>query len=204
MTLNQLNTEQLLQQQINELLMIEPLFKQVVTFVGLPALRLREQGFTQLYQAIVSQQLSTAAAESIWKKLTQANLVSEANVLAAADATFRQCGLSQQKIRYVRSLAAENIDYSALVTQSDSQVIETLTQVLGIGRWTAEIYLLFSLNRRDVFAANDLALQAATQNLFKLKERPKEREMRVLARQWSPCRSAAAYLLWAYYNQLKR
>ncbi|MGY0399144.1 MAG: DNA-3-methyladenine glycosylase family protein, partial [Ostreibacterium sp.] len=95
------------------------------------------------------------------------------------------------------------INYHHLPQQSDDEVISLLTEVTGIGRWTAEIYCLFSLGRPDVFAANDLALQAATQDLFNLSERPKERAMRILAKQWAPYRSSAAYLLWSHYSRVK-
>lgn len=198
-----LNTAELMRKHIDALVTLEPTFGQVTALIDLPSLRVRPDGFTQLYQTIVSQQLSTSAANSIWAKLSTANLLSEEAVLAAEEATLKQCGLSKQKIRYVKSLANEGIDYVALAKQSDQQVIDELTQVLGIGRWTAEIYLLFSLSRADVFAANDLALQAATQHLFMLDERPKERKMRQLAANWSPYRSAAAYLLWGYYSHIK-
>lgn len=199
-----LNTAEVMREHVDALVALEPQFGQVTALLGLPSLRTRPVGFTQLYQTIVSQQLSTSAANSIWAKLNAEHLLSETAVLNAEEALLKRCGLSKQKIRYIKSLANEHIDYAALVRQSDEQVVEVLTKVLGIGRWTAEIYLLFSLNRSDVFAANDLALQAATQHLFTLKERPQERIMRKLAANWSPYRSAAAYLLWGYYGYIKK
>lgn len=180
-----------------------PSFAKVYELVGLPRVRLRDGGFVHVCQTIVSQQLSVAAAETIWQRLQAAQLVDQQTLLSVDADTLRACGLSKQKIRYLQSLASHDIDYEGLVLKDDETVIDILTAVLGIGRWTAEIYLLFSLNRSDVFAANDLALQVATQALFGLPERPKERAMRELAQQWSPHRSAAAYLLWAYYRIVK-
>lgn len=192
-----------LKQNIEALIAQEPRFAIAYEQTGVPLLRLRNGGFLQLYHTIVSQQLSVSAANSIWQKLEQGGFTDEASIIAADEDSLRNRGLSKQKIRYIKSLAAHHIDYDGLETQSDESVIQTLTAVTGIGRWTAEIYCLFSLNRCDVFAANDLALQVATAQLFDLPERPKEREMRKLAEQWSPYRSAAAYLLWSYYGMIK-
>ncbi len=119
------------------------------------------------------------------------------------DAAMRACGLSRQKIRYIRALAEAGIDFDALRLAPTDAVIGRLTEVLGIGRWTAEIYTMFSLGHADVFAANDLALQEGARLLFDLPDRPKEREMRVLSETWAPWRAVAARLLWAYYAQAK-
>ncbi len=200
---NKLNNNEILRQEIEALIDIAPCFAAIFTQTGMPALRLRASGFEALCMTIVSQQLSVSAADSIWQRLTSNHLISEPALLAADDEALRACGLSKQKIRYLKSLAEHHIDYDKLHQQSDAEVIETLTAVTGIGRWTAEIYLLFSLNRCDVFAHNDLALQVAAQAMLNLTERPKERAMRDLAASWSPHRSAAAYLLWKYYALLK-
>lgn len=198
-----LTDKKALKQQIESLIRQEPRFNTAYKQTGIPTLRLREGGFLQLYHTIVSQQLSVSAANSIWQKLSHGGFTDATSIITAGEDDLRNCGLSKQKIRYVKSLATHNIDYDGLHRQPDESVIETLTAVTGIGRWTAEIYCLFSLNRRDVFAANDLALQVASQQLFDLPERPKERDMRKLAEQWSPYRSAAAYLLWSYYGVIK-
>ncbi len=199
-----ITTPESLLQQIEALITLAPRFTIAYNATALPRLRLHQGGFKHLCQIIVSQQLSVAAADSIWQRLNDKQLIAETALKQADSNKLRACGLSKQKIRYLKSLAEHHIDYAALKQQSDAHVIKTLTAVTGIGRWTAEIYLLFSLNRSDVFAANDLALQAATQALFALPERPKERRMRELAADWSPHRSAAAYLLWAYYRVLNQ
>lgn len=193
-----------LQAAVNALIAHEPRFASVYQHTGLPTLRVREAGFLQLYHAIVAQQISVAAANSIWQRIIDSGYATEAAVLAADSEQLRTLGLSRQKVRYVQSLAQHQIDYAALAHQSDKDVIDTLTAVTGIGRWTAEIYCLFSLNRSDIFAANDLALQVAAQHALDLPARPKEAQLRKIAQAWSPYRSAAAYLLWAYYRVVKQ
>ena len=116
---------------------------------------------------------------------------------------LRACGLSRQKIRYAKALAAARIDYRALREAPSDAVIAQLVEVPGIGRWTAEIYAMFSLGRADVFAPGDLALQEAARILFDHETRPTERELRALAESWSPWRGVAARLLWSYYRVAK-
>jgi DNA-3-methyladenine glycosylase II len=132
-----------------------------------------------------------------------AGLTHEAAVRAAGEDGLRAVGLSRQKIAYAQALADAEIDYAALRALPDAGVIKTLTAVKGIGVWTAEIYAMFSLGRMDVFAPGDLALQVAAQSLFDLKVRPSEKELRALSENWSPWRSVAARLLFAYYRGIK-
>ncbi len=166
-------------------------------------LRLKPAGFAQLLNAIVGQQVSVASANAIWGKLVDAGLTEETNVLALTEEELRAVGLSRQKARYARALAEAQIDYAALESLSSAEVIRVLTQVSGIGTWTAEIYAMFSLGRADVFAHGDLALQEAARELYGLAERPKEKEMRQMAEAWAPWRSVAARILWAYYKRMK-
>lgn len=163
-------------------------------------LRLRPDGFDQLLSAIVSQQVSVASAAAIWKRMQNAGLVSPEAIAAASEDDLRGAGLSRQKMRYARALAAEGIDFEALRAAPNDEIFKTLTKVSGIGVWTAEIYAMFSLGRADVFAPGDLALQESARLLFGLEERPKERALRQMAEAWSPWRSVAARLLWAYYR----
>ena len=153
---------------------------------------------------IVSQQLSVAAADAIWNKIELAGLNKIQKIRKVSDQELRDVGLSKQKIKYVRSLANANINYRSLKTMPTLQVINELTQVSGIGNWTAEIYAMFSLGRADVFAPGDLALQEATRILFNLPERPSEKDLRSMAKDWSPWQAVAARLLWSYYNQQKK
>lgn len=163
-------------------------------------LRLRPDGFAQLLSAIVSQQVSVASAAAIWERMREANLDDPVQVASSSDDDLRAVGLSRQKMRYARALADADIDYVALRANPSEAVIKTLTQVPGIGAWTAEIYAMFSLGRADVFASGDLALQESARVLYGLPERPKERALRDMARDWSPWRSVAARILWAYYR----
>jgi DNA-3-methyladenine glycosylase II len=171
--------------------------------VGVLPLRLRPDGFAQLLSAIVSQQVSVASANAIWKRMQQARLTGPRKVLRASEEELRAAGLSRQKARYAKALAEARIDYAALRDAPTDQVIATLVEVPGIGIWTAEIYAMFSLGRADVFAPGDLALQEAAKVLYGLDERPKEKALRQMAEAWSPWRSVAARILWAYYRVAK-
>ncbi|MFY0660865.1 MAG: DNA-3-methyladenine glycosylase 2 family protein [Shimia sp.] len=178
----------------------DPRFARALDLTGPLPLRLRPDGFDQLLSAIVSQQVSVASAAAIWKRMQDAGLVSAEAIVAASEDDLRGAGLSRQKMRYARALADEGIDFEALRTASNDEIFRTLTKVSGIGIWTAEIYAMFSLGRADVFAPGDLALQESARMLFGLNERPKERALRQMAEDWSPWRSVAARLLWAYYR----
>jgi len=178
----------------------DPRFARALQLVGPLPLRRKADGFAALFDAIIGQQVSTLSAAATWARLQAAGLTEEDAVRAAPPDVLRACGLSRQKIRYAHALAAARIDYPALRTLPDAQVIATLTAVPGIGPWTAEIYAMFSLGRADVFAHGDLAMQEAARRLFDLPERPREKSMRVLAESWSPWRSVAARILWAYYQ----
>ncbi|MGB1390446.1 MAG: DNA-3-methyladenine glycosylase family protein [Paracoccaceae bacterium] len=166
-------------------------------------LRRRPDGFAQLLSAIVSQQVSVAAANAIWTRMKDAGLTGPRKIKWATDDDLRAAGLSRQKIRYARALADARIDYAVLRSAPTDQVLATLVEVPGIGIWTAEIYAMFSLGRADVFAPGDLALQEAARILFDLPDRPKDRALRQMAEDWSPWRSVAARLLWAYYRVAK-
>ncbi len=182
---------------------IEPRFADALAQTGEVPLRLRDDGFAELLGAIVSQQVSTASAQAIWGRMVQAGLTDPVRVARATEAELRACGLSRQKIRYAAALADAGIDYAALRDLPSEAVIARLVEVPGIGRWTAEIYAMFSLGRADVFAPGDLALQEAARLLFELDARPGDRELRVMAEAWSPWRAVAARLLWSYYRLAK-
>ncbi len=181
----------------------EPRFAHALKLAGPPPLRRHPDGFEALFDAIVGQQVSVAAADAIWARLQAAGVTQPEALLRADDAGLRSCGLSRQKIRYGKALAEAAIDFEALRGMPTEDVVQTLIVVPGIGRWTAEIYAMFSLGRADVFAPADLALQEGTRLLFDLPERPKERAMREMATAWSPWRAVAARLLWSYYRVAK-
>ncbi len=163
-------------------------------------LRLKPDGFAQLLNAIVSQQVSVASAAAIWGRLENAGLTAPKPVLASSDEALRALGMSRQKARYARALAEADIDYVALRSLTNEDAIKQLVEVPGIGVWTAEVYVMFCLGRADVFAPGDLALQESARLLFDLPDRPKDRVFREMAQDWTPWRSVAARLLWAYYR----
>lgn len=181
----------------------EPLFEQALSETGPLPLRLKPDGFAELFSAIISQQVSVASANAIWAKLQAAGMDHQDRVAAASEDELRACGLSKQKIRYAGELARAGIDFEALRQAPSANVIKTLTEVPGIGPWTAEIYAMFSLGHADVFPPGDLALQEAAKVLFDLPDRPKEKAFREMARAWSPWQSVAARILWSYYKVIK-
>lgn len=181
----------------------EPRFAYALQHTGSLPLRRRKDGFEALLAAIVSQQVSVAAADAIWNRLRAARLTGPRKVLWASEEDLRACGLSRQKISYAKALAASGIRFDTLRAAPTDQVVAELVAVKGIGVWTAEIYAMFSLGRADVFAPGDLALQESARILFDLPERPGERALRQMAQDWSPWRSVAARLLWAYYKHAK-
>jgi len=183
----------------------EPAMARALSLAGYPEPRIRPTGYATLLRTIVGQQVSVAAAASVWAKLEAllgATIAPEA-LLAAEFEALRGCGLSRQKQGYARSLCelvvAGSIDLEALPTD-DEEAIAQLVQIKGIGRWSAEIYLLFAEGREDIWPAGDLAVQAGLHKILGLEARPSEKETRLLAEKWRPYRGAAAIFTWHCYN----
>ena len=159
-----------------------------------------------MLRTIIGQQVSVASANAIWARLEGVvGADMDPPILAAApDELLRGAGLSRQKIAYVKSLgelvASGALDLSALPDE-DEAAIEALTRIKGIGRWSAEIYLLFAEGRGDVWPAGDLAVQEEVGQLLGLPERPSEKAVRALAEAWRPHRGAAAIFTWHHYTQ---
>lgn len=180
-------------------------FARVLALHGPPPRRVRPAGFATLMQAILAQQVSRASADAIWARLAAAiDPFTPEGVLALDEPALRRLGLSQQKARYARALAGEiaegRLDLRRLGRTADEEAIAMLTAVPGIGRWTAEIYLLAALQRPDVWPAADLALMIAVERLKGLPARPGPKQMIALAEAWRPWRAVAARLLWHYYR----
>lgn len=172
---------------------------------GLPEPRIRPRGHATLLQAIVSQQVSTAAASSIWNRLQDrfGPLDDPQRILSASEADLRSAGLSRMKVEYAKSLAEHVLSGELPLDQlpdDDDAAIACITAVRGLGRWSAEIYLLFAEGRRDIMPAGDLALKVQAGRMFAEGERLSEGALRLLARRWQPRRSAAALFLWHCYN----
>lgn len=180
----------------------EPRFEPVFQAIGPLKVAQKPNGFEGLFQSIVSQQLSVQAARTIWQRLHDAGLTQACAIRQSKDETLRALGLSAQKIRYGRALAAANVDYRRLEDLSTEDVIDTLTPILGIGRWTAQMYALFTLRHSDVFAGNDLGLQQGLKHLFELDARPSPSEALAYAEAWSPWRSVASLALWAWHTRV--
>ena len=183
----------------------EPGFRQVLETHGRPEPRLSEPGVETLLRTIVGQQVSVAAARSMWAKLIAryGQPVDLEALLGATDEQLREAGLSRQKAGYARSLAglvlSGDVDLAKLPAD-DEEAIALLTKIKGIGRWSAEIYLLFAEGRGDVWPAGDLAVQISIGRILALAERPSEKQLRELAEAWRPHRGAAAVLAWHSYN----
>ncbi len=160
-------------------------------------------GFGPLVHLILGQQVSNEAADAMYANLEKASgSVTPDSILSLDDETMRRCGFTRMKAQYAKGLAKAELDgYSVdrLSNLPDPEVVESLMSVRGIGRWTAECYLLFCLGRRDVFPAGDLALRIGYQELANAPNRPSESELRTAAEQWAPKRTAAAYLVWQGY-----
>jgi len=196
-----------LKKALRHLAKVDADFARVLKEVGQPALREVPTGFGGLMRSIVGQQVSVHAARSIWLRLEAAAPSMEATeFLALSDEQLRAVGLSNAKMRYGRSLASDiaegRIDFAALDQLDDETAIAMLTQAKGIGRWTAEIYLMFAHGRPDIMPGLDLGLLIAAQHLKRMRKRPDAKRLIRIAEPWRPWRSAAALLLWHYRRNM--
>lgn len=200
-------TTDTLHESLDELARLEPAFAAVLERHGRPEPRVSPPGATTLLRTIVGQQVSVAAARSMWAKLeTSFGSPPElAKLLAASDEQMRAAGMSRQKSGYIRSLAqlviSGELNLDALPADNE-EAIALLTRIKGIGRWSAEIYLLFAEGRRDVFPAGDLAVQIELGRLMGFEEKPTEKQLREMGERWRPHRGAAAVLAWHSYNSV--
>jgi DNA-3-methyladenine glycosylase II len=198
-------TTDTLHESLDELARLEPAFAAVLERHGRPEPRISPPGATTLLRTIVGQQVSVAAARSMWAKLEAAfgSPPDLEKLLVATDEDMRAAGMSRQKAGYIRSLAglvtSGELNLDAL-PEDNEDAIELLTKIKGIGRWSAEIYLLFAEGRRDVFPAGDLAVQVELGRLMGLEGKPTEKQIRELGERWKPHRGAAAVLAWHSYN----
>jgi DNA-3-methyladenine glycosylase II len=190
---------------LDSLAITEPAFAAALGRVGYPAPRIRERGYATLLRTIVGQQVSVKAADAVWRKLEA--LVGDATdpvaIAAASDEALRACGFSRQKSSYAKSLADEvtsgRLDLDDLPVD-DEEAIAALVRVKGIGRWSAEIYLLFAEGRTDIWPAGDLAVQIEVGRILGHDARPSEKLTRALAEPWRPHRGAAAIFAWHHYG----
>jgi len=190
---------------LDKLAQIDPDLRRGLELVRYPKPRIREQGFDTFLSTIVSQQISTEAAASIMRRV-RALLpdMNAAAVLCLPAGALRDAGLSLRKVEYVEGLAQamveERFDPSKLESMDDQSAIRAITSLRGFGPWSAEIYLMFSLQRSDIFPAGDLALRIALQKLKGIDTPLDEKQSRELVALWSPYRSAGSLFLWHYYR----
>jgi DNA-3-methyladenine glycosylase II len=173
--------------------------------IGPPPPRDRPPGFSSLLRAIVAQQISAASAAALWARLAAAvDPIAPETIAPLGLDALRALGFSRQKALYAQGLARDvleqRVDLDLLSTLDDEAAVAHLVRIKGIGRWSAEVYLLFALGRTDVFPAGDLALAVALQRLKRLRRRPDPKRLLKLAEPWRPYRGAAAHFLWHYYK----
>jgi len=182
----------------------EPVFAEILERAGPPRFRRRRNGFGTLLHVILEQQVSIDAAAAMHKRLLGlCRPLVPATFLALDDSTLRSCGFSRQKMGYARDLArmidSGKFDFARLDAAEDEVALGALLSVRGIGRWSADVYLLFALGRRDIWPAGDLGLQAAIGDHMGLGARLDEVEVRRLGEAWRPWRSVATCLFWQSY-----
>ncbi len=182
----------------------------VIDAIGEYKLKKRNHHFSVLVESIISQQLATSAADAIFKRFKgiYQKFPTASEILATRKSKLRKAGLSGMKIEYLKDLAKHvnegKLKIRALSRMDDEDVISHLTQVKGIGRWTAEMFLIFSLGRQDIFPVGDLALRKGVQMLFSLQEIPKQNEAEKLGQRWRPYRTIATWYLWKSLRQFNK
>ena len=185
----------------------DPKMARVIQTMGPLRLKRNRNYFLVLCQSIVSQQISVAAADTIYSrfhKLFDGKTPTPERVAKLKDAPLRTAGLSRQKAAYLKDLSHRFLDGTIRSRQlnylDNEEIIEQLTRVHGIGRWTAEMFLIFSLNRLDVLPVDDLGLQAAVQNIYGMKVRPDAKRLRTIGKKWNPFETVATWYAWRSLN----
>ncbi len=186
----------------------DPILARIIAEVGPVGIQPRRERFQALARAIIFQQLAGAAASAIYGRFVGlfpgVEFPSPEQVLAKTDAELRAVGLSEKKALYIKDLAAHirerKLDFHKFPTMTDEEIIEHLIMVKGIGRWTAEMFLMFNLGRPDVMPADDLGVQNAIKRHYRMRQRPNRKRLLKHAERWRPYRTAAAWYLWRSLN----
>jgi DNA-3-methyladenine glycosylase II len=194
-----------LQRSLTALAATEPAFARALAEIGMPAPRISDPGYPTLLRIMIGQQVSVVSAAATWDRLARVlgGAVTPQALLAASGDTLRSAGLSRQKAGYARSLAELTVTGALNLNQladDDETASAELLRIKGIGRWSAEIYLLFSEGRPDIWPAGDLAIRVAIGQIVGLSDRPSEQTVRALAEPWRPHRGAAAVFAWHHYQ----
>lgn len=181
----------------------DPKLAEIIFNVGACKIRTTRNRYESLVEAIITQQLSGSAAKSIserFRLLYSSRFPKPIDVLKTSDLKLKKTGLSQMKVSYIKDLSkkisSRELQLNRMRNLSDEQVIEELIQVRGIGRWTAEMFLIFSLGRLDVLPVGDLGLKKGIKKLYNLEELPSENKMKKIAEKWRPYRTVATWYLW--------
>jgi DNA-3-methyladenine glycosylase II len=191
-----------MRKKINHLKASDPVLAAIIERVGVIEPAYREPTFESLSRAIVYQQLNGKVARVIFGRLETAagGSITPSSILALSEEQMRSCGLSRQKLSYIRDLAAKTlrgeIDFDQLPRMSDEEVIEHLTRVKGIGIWSAQMFLMFALRRENVMPVGDLGIRMAIKKAYRKRKLPQPKDMLKLARNWSPYCTLACYYLW--------
>lgn len=191
---------------LGKLAKTDPQIQGVIDRVGFPTGRARPHGFETLLRIVVGQQVSTHAAAAIFERVKTAigEPMCPRRTLRLRETTLRKAGLSGRKVEYTRGLARAiadgSLDLDRMPTMSDEEVVESITALKGFGIWSAQMYLMFTLGRMDVWPGGDLGVREGVRMLLSLDERPVEREMPELGARWRPYRSAVALLAWHLLN----
>lgn len=197
-------------QNLKNLISIEPKFQFIIDIYGLPEIKSRPQGFEALVQLILEQQVSIASAEATFKKIeTKTNKVTPENIVLFNEKDWKNCGVSRQKTTYINNLAEQILNKSfqpqLLEHLTEKEAFQELIKLKGIGTWTAEVYLMFCLQKEDVFPVKDIAIQRIMTELFSCDS---IEDMLLKAELWRPYRTLASFTLWHYYlgerNRLKQ
>jgi DNA-3-methyladenine glycosylase II len=187
----------------------DPVLRRLITQIGACTLRVNPDGFQVLARAIISQQISSKAAISIGNRLCESlgkKGLCPAAIFRASETKMRAAGLSANKFRALKDLAGKchegELDLAELPSLSDEEVIERLLPVYGIGRWTAEMFLIFSLGRLDVLPLADLGLRAGMQRHYELPDLPNKEDLARRAEPWRPFRSIATWFFWRSFGNV--
>ena len=191
---------------LSQLTSLDPDIAVAAGLVEIPEQQKRQPGFASLVHIIISQQLSLASAGAIWRRLMAKGPITPELLLELGKHGMREVGFSEPKIRYALELArcvrSGKFNPDSLYSMDDESAIERITNLVGFGRWSAEVYLMFCLGRPDIWPAADIALQESTRQIKGLDFRPGPEEMYVIARPWRPWRSVVAHLFWRYYRNV--
>lgn len=179
----------------------DKILKKIVDEFGPPIMQIRKQGFASLCHIILEQQVSIASAKACYDKISRLPGGVTATVLdAVSDEELRACGVSRQKTRYLKDLAAKvlrnELDFTSFAQKEEAQIRTELLAIKGVGNWTVEVYLMFCLQAEDIIPFGDIAIRNTIKELYNCAT---EAEMAILAEEWRPFRTMASYLLWHHY-----